>query len=334
MTTTGKAPSGAVRAEGATKAYNHQPHCNAGARIPIGEGICSCELPIRIAALSQPDSGTKAGERACNVGNHTLTVTHIADGEEVVTGGEDGQAWVATFADPVEAKAYVKFRQDWSWMVAARRGRALSPPEPARGETCGTCLGHKQIDVGFTEVVLMDCQACNGTGTAPHPSSQEGKPAKAASGRIVHADDCASDTDNGGFVSPRCDCGAAERAVAEQRQPAKEGGEYKAGPVDVDENGGIHRATRDLIFAPLHLTITRQLEKPFQTTTNTPNHGRLVELLTVRVEGPWEYRWHGSGDDRGSHVFYKGEHVAFFGDQQHDAAGLLVHALNLWESAK
>jgi hypothetical protein len=78
----------------------------------------------------------------------------------------------------------------------------------------------------------------------------------------------------------------------------------------------------------------QQVDKPFPTTTNTPNHSRLVGWLPVRPNGPWEQRWHGSGEDRGDHVFRNGEHVAFFGDKQHDAVSILVHVLNLWEAAK
>lgn len=37
----------------------------------------------------------------------TLGVTHICAGEEVVTGGADGQVWVATFADPRTANLFL-----------------------------------------------------------------------------------------------------------------------------------------------------------------------------------------------------------------------------------
>lgn len=42
----------------------------------------------------------------------TLTVTHIHDGEEVVTGGPDGQVWVATFADRHLAAWFVNAAKD------------------------------------------------------------------------------------------------------------------------------------------------------------------------------------------------------------------------------
>lgn len=38
---------------------------------------------------------------------HTLSRTHICDGEEVVSGGEDGQTWIATFADSRMAAYFV-----------------------------------------------------------------------------------------------------------------------------------------------------------------------------------------------------------------------------------
>jgi hypothetical protein len=39
----------------------------------------------------------------------TLDVTHIFDGEAVVTGGEDGQVWVATFASDIAAEHFVRY---------------------------------------------------------------------------------------------------------------------------------------------------------------------------------------------------------------------------------
>lgn len=44
-----------------------------------------------------------------SVRTSTLAITHVFSGEEVVTGGDDGQAWVASFADPLEARLFV----DW-----------------------------------------------------------------------------------------------------------------------------------------------------------------------------------------------------------------------------
>jgi hypothetical protein len=37
----------------------------------------------------------------------TLEVTHVFEGEEVVTGGDDGQVWIATFASAQEARIWV-----------------------------------------------------------------------------------------------------------------------------------------------------------------------------------------------------------------------------------
>ena len=38
---------------------------------------------------------------------HTLGRVHIFQGEEVVTGGDDGQVWVATFASAHDAEAFI-----------------------------------------------------------------------------------------------------------------------------------------------------------------------------------------------------------------------------------
>jgi hypothetical protein len=54
----------------------------------------------------------------------TLSVTHIFDGEEVITGGEDGQTWVATFANRQEAENYVKSLQiNSKWVYGQRRAK-------------------------------------------------------------------------------------------------------------------------------------------------------------------------------------------------------------------
>lgn len=37
----------------------------------------------------------------------TLSVTHICDGQEIVTGGDDGQSWVASFASRMAAEMFV-----------------------------------------------------------------------------------------------------------------------------------------------------------------------------------------------------------------------------------
>lgn len=41
----------------------------------------------------------------------SLTLTHIYDGEEVVSGGEDGQAWVATFCSRTLAAEFILDKQ-------------------------------------------------------------------------------------------------------------------------------------------------------------------------------------------------------------------------------
>jgi hypothetical protein len=41
----------------------------------------------------------------------TLLITHICDGAEVVQGGDDGQAWIATFATRPAAQQFVDAMQ-------------------------------------------------------------------------------------------------------------------------------------------------------------------------------------------------------------------------------
>lgn len=51
----------------------------------------------------------------------TVSVTHIFDGEEAVTGGASGQIWIATFADHVAAEWFVKFANDQGIMLRGQR---------------------------------------------------------------------------------------------------------------------------------------------------------------------------------------------------------------------
>jgi len=41
------------------------------------------------------------------VDKETLSITHICDGEEVITGGDDGQTYVATFAHRWTANVFI-----------------------------------------------------------------------------------------------------------------------------------------------------------------------------------------------------------------------------------
>lgn len=54
------------------------------------------------------------------IDTRTLAVTHIYDGEEVVSGGTDGQVWVATFASAVEADRFVEDARERSFIYGAR----------------------------------------------------------------------------------------------------------------------------------------------------------------------------------------------------------------------
>lgn len=52
----------------------------------------------------------------------TLSTVHVFDGEEVVIGGDDGQAWVATFADANAAERFVnQSKRDCIYVMGWRR---------------------------------------------------------------------------------------------------------------------------------------------------------------------------------------------------------------------
>jgi hypothetical protein len=55
----------------------------------------------------------------------TLAVTHICDGEEVVTGGDDGQVWIATFAQNALAQVFVRHTQATHEVVFGERRAGL-----------------------------------------------------------------------------------------------------------------------------------------------------------------------------------------------------------------
>lgn len=55
----------------------------------------------------------------------TLCVTHIFDGEEIVTAGEDGQTWIATFAEPAEARNFIAYKKaQCEWVMGERSTNA------------------------------------------------------------------------------------------------------------------------------------------------------------------------------------------------------------------
>lgn len=53
------------------------------------------------------------------INTNTLSVTHVFDGEEIVTGGEDGQTWVATFGTAMLAQMFVTSCQRSPWIEVA-----------------------------------------------------------------------------------------------------------------------------------------------------------------------------------------------------------------------
>jgi hypothetical protein len=53
-------------------------------------------------------------DQVVTVDPSTLTITHIFDGEEVVSGGHDGQIWLATFANRQDAEDFLAIRRLFS----------------------------------------------------------------------------------------------------------------------------------------------------------------------------------------------------------------------------
>lgn len=62
------------------------------------------------------------------VDRRSLRVTHIFDGEEVVTGGDDGQVWVATFSSGAVAERFIKYIRGTVW-GERRRPNSTAPKE-------------------------------------------------------------------------------------------------------------------------------------------------------------------------------------------------------------
>lgn len=66
----------------------------------------------------------------------TLGVTHICDGQEVVTGGDDGQTWIATFADRSMAAHFVNYAKAHLLHV---NGERRPEKETSSAPVCGFC---------------------------------------------------------------------------------------------------------------------------------------------------------------------------------------------------
>lgn len=60
---------------------------------------------------------------------NTLAVTHIFDGEEVVTGGTDGQVWIATFANASAAEGFVHLAKREKYYVLGIRADSSLPQD-------------------------------------------------------------------------------------------------------------------------------------------------------------------------------------------------------------
>lgn len=64
----------------------------------------------------------------------TLSITHICDGEEVITGGKDGQVYVATFCDARAARDYVNVAQRLHLVVRGERSSSAKSPPKSGGQ--------------------------------------------------------------------------------------------------------------------------------------------------------------------------------------------------------
>jgi hypothetical protein len=99
------------------------------------------------AATKNALTGEQGRESAmlAKVNPSTLSVTHICDGEEVITGGDDGQVWIGTFADRSMAAHFVNYAKAHLFHVNGERRpeketSALCPHGMPRAENvCGPC---------------------------------------------------------------------------------------------------------------------------------------------------------------------------------------------------
>lgn len=90
------------------------------------------------------------------VNPETLSVTHIFDGEEVVTGGDDGQVWIATFANKAVAESFCDQQRQYRSVAGERRvvvRHKWSQPRPTQEVYHSSTLG--RIPLSFTGRRLM-----------------------------------------------------------------------------------------------------------------------------------------------------------------------------------
>lgn len=72
----------------------------------VGSPAYNDERDARLRTLLRPTE--HRGRELVPVAGHTLGVTHICGGEEVVTGGIDGQVYIATFVSHEAAELFVR----------------------------------------------------------------------------------------------------------------------------------------------------------------------------------------------------------------------------------
>lgn len=93
----------------------------------------------------------------------TLSRTHIFDGEEVVSGDDDGQAWVATFASPIVAENFI--------VLACLQGKAIYAQRAAPSEKSAETNASPdpaKVDYDTWVAGTKECPACHGQGCELH----------------------------------------------------------------------------------------------------------------------------------------------------------------------
>ena len=118
------------------------------------------------------------------VESSTLAVTHIFDGEEVITGDDDGQVYVATFATKQEAERYIELKrksganalgvkQRPAVETAAGMSNLADPQrmidDNTQGKPTGLCPGTTRGNLGANSPVLrvVTCPVCGWAHSEP-----------------------------------------------------------------------------------------------------------------------------------------------------------------------
>jgi len=84
--------------------------------------------------------------------SRSLSVTHIYDGEEVVTGGDEGDVWVATFASSHIAERFVIEMQSRKFCYGLRtKAEVRATDQNGQYPECQARADHVDVACGHTE---------------------------------------------------------------------------------------------------------------------------------------------------------------------------------------